>query len=383
MTNNLTIGYTCNVRPPELDGDPKYGEWESHETIEAIIQSFEKTGNKVILIDADKDVYHKLLRYDREIDIVFNNAEGLSETNIREAIVPFFCEVLQIPYTGSGPQTLINGLDKPTTKEILRNYGINTALFQKMESYADRLEKSLHFPLMVKPTSEGTSIGITQKSKVENDKELEKAVRKVIRECRQPALVEEYISGDEYTVGIIGNYVLPIIKIRFEEIPGNPIIRDPHIKEIENPYITLMSQEEKGYFDLGRQTVIAFEALCCNDYCRIDFRRKGIDGKFYFLEMNPLPGLSPIGSGPVSKESDLPHMTRHAGIEYYETINWIMWEAIKRLRKDKNYVDRFTESKIEGVSSCARFVKNKIKLYNKSDTSNLNEEDYRMVQSVR
>ena len=375
MTNNLTIGYTCNVRPPELDGDPKYGEWESHETIEAITTAFEKTGNKVVLIDVDKDVYHKLLRYDKELDIIFNNAEGLEEVKIRESIVPFFCDVLNIPYSGSGPDTLANALDKPTTKEILAYYGINTPLFQEMDHYADRLEEKLQFPLMVKPISEGTSIGITQKSKVENNEELVRAVKRVISSYRQPALIEEFVDGDEYTVGIIGDYIFPILKVPFGDLPDNPVIRDPHVKDIETPFMTVMSYNEEGYLDLARQTAISFEALSCNDYCRMDFR-KGKDGKFYFLEMNPLPGVHPV-------EADLTNMARHAGLTHEEMMNMILWEAIKRNRNDERYSDRFTEDKVVGVRDLAVKAKGKLSFYGEKISANNNGKNstsYRLVK---
>lgn len=315
----LTIGYTCNVRPKETFANTDYGEWEHPDTIEAVVRAFETSGNRVIILDADEYIYLKLAKHSREIDIIFNNAEGFREKQLREARVPFFCEDLKIPYSGSGPQTLINSMDKPTTEEILMNYGIATPLFEVMDSYASRLENDLKFPLMVKPVSEGTSIGISQKSKVHSDGELTKAVRRIIRSYRQPALVEEFVAGTEYTVGIIGNKIMPILKVPFEDIPGKPDIRDPHVKDIENPFMAVMPFTEDGYLSLAMMTAIAFEALECDDYCRMDFR-KGKDGKFYFLEMNPLPGIHPT-------EADLTTVSLSAGITYAEMINWIMWEG--------------------------------------------------------
>lgn len=376
MVGGLTIGYTCNVRPAELDADPRYGEWEGSETINSVINSFEKTGNRVILLDADKDIYHKLLRHTREIDIVFNNAEGFKEVGIREAAVPFFCDYLNVPYSGSGPQTLMSALDKPTTKEILRNYGIVTPLFQRMDSYTDRLEKGLSFPLMVKPASEGTSIGITQESRVDTNKGLARAVKRIITEYSQPALVEEFVEGDEYTVGITGKYVWPILKLSHDSLPEKQSIRDPHVKEIEIPFVKVMSYGEKGYRNLARQTAIAFEALSCNDYCRMDFRKgKGEDGEFYFLEMNPLPGINPT-------TSDLPIMVRHTGLTYEEMINMILWEAIKRNRENKDYAGIFTEDKIAGVRDLTKSAKAKLGFYNKRVPADMDNGDaFRLVRT--
>lgn len=379
MAKGLTIGYTCNVRPPELEHDPKYGEWESRETIDAIIKAFEKTGNRVILIDADQDVYHKLLRLGREIDVVFNNAEGLKEMELREARVPFFCEELNLPYTGSGTQTLINAIDKPTTKEILGNYGINTPLFQRMDSYTARLEDTLRFPLMVKPIGEGTSIGISQDSRVETSEELERAVRRIIREYQQQALVEEFVEGEEYTVGIIERYILPILKIPISQLPENPVVRDPHVKNIENPFIKPMSYREAGYIDLARQTAVAFEALSCNDYCRMDFR-KGKDGKFYFLEMNPLPGIHPT-------DADLTTMSTSAGLTHEEMINMMLWGAIKRIKEDKRYRASFAEEKLEGVRDLVKSAKARLSFYEReipgegNGNGSGNGNSYRLVKT--
>jgi D-alanine-D-alanine ligase len=364
----LTIAYTCNIRPKELDGNERYGEWESQETIDTVIESFEKTGNRVLLFDAGEDIYHRLLRHSREIDIVFNNAEGFQEAQLREARVPFFCEEASLHYSGSGPQTLIDAMDKATTKEILKNYGITTPLFQKMDNYTDKLQKHLRFPLMVKPSSEGTSIGISQKSRVHTNKQLNSAVRKIIREYNQPALIEEFIPGVEYTVGIIGNLIFPILKVPFDDIPGKPIIRDPHTKDIETPHMRLMPFEEEGYLNLAKQTAIAFDALACDDYCRMDFR-KGKDGRFYFLEMNPLPGIHP-------KEADLTHMVQHAGLKHDEMINMILYEAIKRGRKDKRYSEIFEDGKIEGIKDYVQKARARLEFYDKE----LGEGNYRLVK---
>ncbi|MBI5148940.1 hypothetical protein HZA33_04645 [Candidatus Pacearchaeota archaeon] len=370
MKKKLKIAYTCNVRPEEFEDNPEYGEWESPETIKAVTAALEASGNKVELVDADRDVYHKLLRMARDIDIVFNNSEGLREVEIREAIVPFFCEVIGLPYTGSGPQTLINALDKPTTKEILLNYGIKTPLFQTFESYTDRLEEDLKFPLMVKPISEGTSIGITQASKVSSEKSLLNTVKKIIKEYKQPALVEEFLHGKEYTVGIIGRYILPILMLDFNKVPGKPDVRDPHVKDIENPYMEFMDYNSKGYINLSRQAAVAFDAMSCNDYCRMDFREK--DGVFYFLEMNPLPGIHPT-------EADLTNICKHAGISHTEMISLILYEGVKRYRRDNKFSERFPDEKISGIVDIVEKARGKIEFY-KKPLMNKSGDSYRLVK---
>jgi len=182
----LNIAYTCNVRKPGME-DERYGEFESPETIEAVISALEGAGANVELIDVGPDIFQQLEKRKNSIDIVFNNTEGLNEKELREAIVPFFCEFLSIPYTGSSPKTFINKMDKATAKRIVAYDGVPTARFQLMKPQ-DRL-RDLAFPLMVKPYSEGTSIGINQKSKVNNLAELEQAIETIFTQFNQPALV--------------------------------------------------------------------------------------------------------------------------------------------------------------------------------------------------
>lgn len=317
--NKLNIAYTCNVRKPDME-DPRYGEFESPSTIAAITVALERAGADVELIDVGPDIYHQLEKRKDHIDLVFNNTEGLEEQELREAIVPFFCEHLHIPYSGSSPKTFINKMDKATAKRIVAYDGVPTAKFQLMKP-GDRLQ-SLSFPLMVKPYSEGTSIGISQKSKVHNTEELNDAVKVIYCQFNQPALVEEFLPGLEYTIGIIGNNVLPILEIDFAKIPGQPQVRDPHVKNIENPYITRLPWSDKA-INFAKLAIAAHESLEVRDYNRMDFRER--DGQLYFLEANVIPGLHPT-------EADLTTMCRYAGIEHGDMIALILHAAVQRLK---------------------------------------------------
>jgi D-alanine-D-alanine ligase len=209
--NKLRIGYTCNVRDTSKDADERYNEWEPPETVEAVTTALADAGCEVSVIDVGPDIFHVLERRRSELDLVFNNAEGLEEGELREAIVPFFCEQLGIPHTGSSPKTFINTMDKATAKRLVAYDGVATPRFQLMRSRSDPLLPGLAFPLMVKPDSEGTSIGITQASKVDDDRGLRAQVERILDTYRQPALVEEFIGGTEYTIGVVGSYVLPIL----------------------------------------------------------------------------------------------------------------------------------------------------------------------------
>ena len=334
----LNIAYTCNVRKPGME-DERYGEFESPETIESVIKALEMTSANVELIDVGPDIFQQLEKRKNSIDIVFNNAEGLNEKELREAIVPFFCEFLQIPYTGSSPKTFINKMDKATAKRIVAYEGVPTARFQLMKSQ-DKL-RDLSFPLMVKPYSEGTSIGINQKSKVNNLTELYQAMETISIQFNQPALVEEFLNGTEYTIGFIGNYLLPILEIDFSKIPGNPLLRDPHIKNIENPYISHLPWNEKAK-KFASLAIKAHEALEVRDYNRMDFRER--DEQLYFLEANVIPGLHPT-------EADLTNMCRHAGIAHADMVVLILSSAVKRL--SEQYPERF-KKKTELLNELAK-----------------------------
>ncbi len=327
----LNIAYTCNVRKPGME-DERYGEFESPETIETIINALERVGANVELIDVGPDIFHQLEKRKNNIDIVFNNTEGLNEKELREAIVPFFCEFLQIPYTGSSPKTFINKMDKATAKRIVAYDRVPTAHFQLMKP-GEKL-RDLSFPLMAKPYSEGTSIGISQKSKANNLSELNQAIEAIYEQFNQPALVEEFLDGTEYTIGFIGNYILPILEIDFAKIPGQPQLRDPYVKSIENPFISHLPWEEKAK-KFARLAIKAHEALEIRDYNRMDFRER--EDQLYFLEANVIPGLHPT-------EADLTNMCQHANIAHADMVALILDTAIKRL--SAQYPARF-EKKTE------------------------------------
>ena len=307
--------------------DERYGEFEGPDTIQAVTAALERLGANVELIDVGPDIYYQLDKRKAHIDLVFNNTEGLEEKELREAIVPFFCEHLHIPYTGSSPKTFINKMDKATAKRIVAYDGVPTARFQLMVP-GDQLG-DLSFPLMVKPYSEGTSIGISQKSKVHDVSELEHAVNSVYMQFNEAALVEEFLPGKEYTIGLIGQYVLPVLEIDFTKIPGQPHVRDPHVKDIENPYITHLAWTDKAR-EYAKIAIEAHESLEVRDYNRMDFRER--DDQLYFLEANVIPGLHPT-------EADLTTMCRHADIAHNDMIALIVQAAVQRL--SPRYPDRY------------------------------------------
>ena len=289
--HKLRVGYTCNIRDNCRAEDERYSEWEPPETVEAVVTALVDAGCEISVIDVGPDIFHVLERRRSELDLIFNNAEGLEEGELREAIVPFCCEQLGIPHTGSTPKTFINALDKATAKRLVAYDGVTTPRFQVMRSVGDPLLPDLVFPLMVKPDREGTSIGITQASKVYDVDALRTQVERILDTYHQPALVEEFIDGTEYTIGLVGSYVLPILAVDLTKIPGQPFVRDAHVKEIDTAFSDSLSFDvaPDRYRAFAAAAVRAHAALEALDYNRMDFRAR--DGALYFLEANPIPGI--------------------------------------------------------------------------------------------
>ncbi|MEM3440179.1 MAG: ATP-grasp domain-containing protein [Candidatus Bathyarchaeia archaeon] len=333
----LRVGLTYNLRrrPSPSEGLPEdfYVEFDEEDTVEAIANALQRGGCEVIRIEADEGAYERLAR--SRPDIVFNIAEGLRGES-RESHIPAMLEMLGIPYTGSGPLTLAIALNKALTHRILSASGIPSPSFQVFERGDEELEGGLEFPLVVKPLSEGSSKGIRNDSLVKDEAGLRRQVSKVLEVYKQPAIVEEFLPGREFTVGLIGNSeptVLPIVEILLDklpaganplysyeakwvwDVPGNPVEIlhcPPQIpKEVE--------EEIKG---IARK---AFKALGCRDLCRIDIRMDG-EGVPRVMEVNPLPGLIPNPDA----HSCLPRAARAAGLTYDQLICTILWQALKR-----------------------------------------------------
>ncbi len=309
-------------------------EWDSPETI-AAVQSALQEHHEVILIEANHDAYD-VLRGTRP-DIVFNIAEGTSGP-CREGCIPSILEHLNIPYTASDPLTLNTCLDKARTKEILSYHGFPTSGFrvigEKQFSF-----NGLRYPLVVKPLYEGSSIGIRNQSLVKTRQEMCDRVSWILDNYHEPALVEEFLPGREFTVAILGNgdeaRALPIVEIQFDSLPNgvNPIYSyeakwiwdnnsDP-LNIFECP--ARLTKKLKG--DIEQLCLQAYKILRCRDWCRIDVRLDNV-AKPHILELNPLPGILPRPED----NSCFPKAARAAGMTYNQLINAVLETACKRYR---------------------------------------------------
>lgn len=337
----MKVGLTFNMRrgepedaqePPGSIGGEVQAEWDTPETIEAVRNALAER-HEVIPIDAAEDAYTALAK--TRPDIVFNIAEGASGP-CREGYIPSILEHLRIPYTASDPLTLNICLDKARTKEILAYYGLPTSRFRVIQE-SNFSFNSLHYPLMVKPLYEGSSIGIRNNSLVKTRQEMRERVQWLLNQYHEPALVEEFLPGREFTVAIIGNgadaKVLAIVEILFDSLPEgvNPIYSYEAKWIWDQSSNPLKIFECPARLDAGLQSDIegaclrAYNILRCRDWCRIDVRLDGA-GRPHILELNPLPGILPKPED----NSCFPKAARAAGMGYNQLINEVLDIACRR-----------------------------------------------------
>jgi len=347
----LKVALTFNVKPEsdtflqELSPNSKntqvqpeksvdtYAEWDTWETINSIKNALELF-NDVNMVEANEFAFEKLR--DTKPDIVFNFAEGLKGIS-REAQIPAMLDMLGIPYTGSDALTLATCLDKARTKEILTYHGIPNAKFFLADTVGRTGSHNLSFPLIVKPYSEGSGKGIVSSSYVKDQLELEKEVKRVLNEYDQPALVEEFLPGREFTVAVLGNddeaEALPVVEINYTDFPENFI----PIYSFEAKWILDTKENPLDVFtcpadispELDKQikdTVLrAYKTLRCKDWSRIDVRLDA-DNIPNIIEINPIPGILPKPED----NSCFPKAARTKGLSYDELVNQVLYMAAKR-----------------------------------------------------
>jgi len=338
----MRLGFTFNQKtkvgsPPAQGNDatPDDGEaeWDSPETIAAIHRVLAER-HEVIPVEANEDAYSRL-RAARP-DLVFNVAEGRGGPN-REALIPAMLEFLGIPYTGSDPQTLAICLDKARTKEVLASHDLPTPPFRVFEAGEAWAAWEHGFPAVVKPLHEGSSMGIFDDSVVDAPPALAERVRSVHARYRQPAIVERFLPGAEFTVALLGNgrrlEALPIVEIDFSTLPpgARPLysyeakwvwdVADRPLRIFRCPAdlpLPLASRIEET-------ARAAFRALRCRDWCRIDLRLDE-SGTPHVLELNPLPGILPDPRD----NSCFPKAAHAAGLTYSDLLHRVVDEARTR-----------------------------------------------------
>ena len=316
-------------RPPDY-----YAEWDDMETIAAVRDALLEKHGEVHLVLADVEAYEKLRRL--KPGIVFNMAEGTSGEG-RESAMPAMLDFLSIPYTGSSPLTLALCLNKARAKEILSYHGIATPKGFVAVEKGFRVPKDLKYPLIVKPLYEGSSKGVKNDSIVREEASLRKKAKSVFSDYNEPALVEEFLPGREFTVALLGNgaslKALPVVEINYSSLPegANPIYSYEAKWVYDTPESPLdiftcpAKLDDSLHKAITSAAILAFNCLDVKDWCRIDIRLDS-KGAPNIIELNPLPGILPNPE----QNSCFPKAARAAGMGFAELVNEVLDCARKR-----------------------------------------------------
>ncbi len=303
-------------------------EYDTQTTVDALVAAVAEAGHTPVPVEADLDCINHL-RHQRP-DIAFNVAEGLPGPG-REAQAPAMCEMAGVPHTGSGVLTLALCLNKAMTKRVLLQQGIPTPAFRVVPPDSALSAAGMRFPLFVKPVREGSSMGISPRSVVRTEAELAEQVAAVHAAYGQPALVEEFLQGREFTVGLLGNAtprVLPITEINYSELPAGypPVYTYQFKKEWDDDrfYLCPAPTDAALRKALEDTAIATFKAVGCADVGRVDLRLDAV-GVPHVLEINPLPGMAP-------GFSDLPRQADADGMTYGELVRTILEHAVARHR---------------------------------------------------
>jgi len=337
---NLHVGIACNIF-----NDPSASavEQDLMSVGKNIQMTLEGLGyKKVTFFDFNNlpKVFNDLLKSD--VDIVFNVAERINDSSLLEPHAASILDVLQIPYTGSSPFTLSLCIDKIRVKKLLNYHNIPTPLWDYAYTMDDDLRSDFKYPLIVKPANTDNSIGITNDSVVTTDKQLKKQMEKIIKEIGRPALIEEYIEGDEYDVSIVGSEeddlrVLPLSRSVFDKMPkGYWHIYPFEAKWSTDPVYDKCITIQRPPKNISRRlasliseiALDTYNILDCHDYGRVEVRVDK-NGNPYVLELNPNPSIN-IGDC-------VPNCAKLTGQDYGEFIEDIIRMAIKRYKSHPPY----------------------------------------------
>ena len=330
----MKVGITYDLREDYLAqgyGEEETAEFDRLDTIEAIEGTLTDLGFQAARIGNIWALAPRLVAGERW-DLVFNIAEGLRGF-AREAQVPSLLDAYDIPYTFSDPMILALTLHKGMTKRVVRDLGLATPDFAVVEDDSEIETVNLPYPLFAKPVAEGTGKGIDAASKVADGEELAQVCRRLLAEFKQPVLLETYLPGREFTVGVTGTGreavsigVMEVLLLEQAERAGYSYANKKNYEDV----VTYRLADDEAARQAEGLALAAWRGLGGRDGGRIDLRADA-EGTPHFLEVNPLPGLHPI-------HSDLPILARLGAMSYRELIGRIMASALKRLPEGRRMV---------------------------------------------
>lgn len=326
------IGLVYDLRTDYLAeglSEEQAAEFDSEETIAALESTIASLGYAVERIGSAKRLCERLVKGERW-DMVFNIAEGLGG-RCRESQTPALLELYGIPYTFSDALVCAATLDKAVAKRLVAQVGLATPAFSVVQSAADVDAVSLRYPLFAKPLAEGTGKGIDQNCHIDSSAQLKTMCRELLDKYSQPVLVEEFLPGREFTVGIVGTgataRVVGTMEIEMRKKNEPAIYSFLNKEECESRIIYHPIQDDlKLKAAVETLALDSYRVLECRDGGRVDIRCDAA-GKPCFIEVNPLAGLHPM-------HSDLPMIATQEGMPYAELIKAILDSAFERYKSN-------------------------------------------------
>ena len=332
-----TVGLTFDLKDDYRQlgySDEAIAEFDTIDTIDAIEENLQALGFKTLRIGNLFSLV-AFLAAGKRCDIVFNIAEGMYGS-AREAQIPALLDGYRIPHVFSSASTLSLTLDKALTKRLIREAGLPTAPFRVIHGIGDLDDINLPFPLFAKPVAEGTSKGIDGYSFIDTCEKLRSSCSALLNTFHQPVLLETFLPGREFTVGIVGSgmeaHVSGVMEIVFNEACPEKVYSYSVKKEYKK-YVSYRIADDQTAKQCAEMALSVWQIIDGKDAGRVDFRTDG-NGIPNFVEVNPLAGLNPT-------YSDLPILARLTNYPYRELIRDIMSSALKRTDLKKETDDEY------------------------------------------
>ena len=326
----MKIGLTYDLRDEYLAAgydEEATAEFDRADTIDSIENAIRSSGHETDRIGHVRQLVTRLAAGDRW-DLVFNICEGMHGI-AREAQVPALLEAYEIPCTFADPVVMAVCLHKGLTKTLVEKAGLPTARFAVVEQISDVESVDLPYPLFAKPIAEGTGKGVSPASCISSVNELREVCTSLLKKFRQPVLVETYLCGREFTVGILGTAdearvlgTLEIVLLSDAEPGAYSYVNKERCEELVR-YDLVSSSSDSEVAEAERIALESWRALKARDGGRIDLRSDG-NGQPSFIEANPLAGLHP-------EHSDLPMIATKTGMAYQQLVEAIINSAAQRI----------------------------------------------------
>ncbi|NLN96860.1 MAG: ATP-grasp domain-containing protein [Eubacteriaceae bacterium] len=300
-----------------------HGAEQMRETVWAVAMGLKSMGHRVTKIEATNVLLEKIEALKAKPDVIFNLSAGITNKRSQANIVGML-EMLDVPIVGSGLATQVLSLHKKIAKILLQDAGVRTAKSQLFSTGEEEIREDFEFPVIVKPEHEGSSVGITESSKVLQRNNLRKIIQEKIKTYNQMILVEEFLPGREFTVGILGNDVLEVLPIKeyiFEDGGVDFLTIKAKADDVVSFQVPaeLSKELEEEIVDMAKR---AFLALRCRQFARIDFRLDH-KGQPHVIELNTLPGLQ-------KGYSDFPILAEMGGYSYEALLDKLVTLALER-----------------------------------------------------